>query len=684
MWNCETTYLSLLPQLNLRAFMLLPTLRLHVPHAGFLLGIFLLFIPAFCYAQGTPDQPSPADTPPEERHLRIINVKGQDLRDVLRGIGQEAHINLVVDNRIDQKVTTHLADIPAMEAIQHLCRQYGLNLVRSGRIWRIEKPPEPPPAPPPPLAITIADDLLSYDLNDADLARVVRTIVEQTSLNIVLRSGVRGTISGLLRDVPLQVGLETMMTNNGFAMREKDGIFHLDRVGMEVTENGQRGRRFWVQVQDSLITLDVTDAPIQQVLREISNQMDIQLFTYTAPEGNISAKVSDLTLEDALSLLLKNTNATFREQDGVYLIGSKQTDGFSSTKLIRLDHIISDTALELLPSELTENATIQVVKEHNGLTVTASQDVIAQVEQFIDEVDHPTPQILIEALVLDVNTTDLFNAGITFGNDAQRALPAADGHYMFGDGESKSGGFNHRGGKRLAQKYLDALGSMVGLSGAKNLGKLPENFFFEINALSREGKVNIISRPQIAALNGSSSSLSFGTTQYFILDTSTPYPSTNQVYVQQAQRFEQIEAKIGLEVTPWVSASGEVTVDIRPEFSSPVGEFDPEVPPTINSRVLDSTVRLRDGETIILGGLIQDKSEVVLNKVPFLGSIPLLGRLFRNQSHDTSKSELIIFLTPHVFYGNEDDNSKWIELTDQLDLDMPRDTTGVGYTRWKR
>lgn len=616
--------------------------------------------------------------------LRFINVRDQDLRDVLRGIGEDANLNLVVDNRINQKVTVRLAEIPAMEAIQFLCRQHGLNLVRSGRIWRIEKPPEPPPQPPPPLAITVQDSLLSFDLNEADLSRVVRTLVEKTGLNVVVRPGVRGTISGLLRQVPLQTGLETMMTNNGFSLREKDGILHIDRLGMEVSENGQQGRRFWVQVEDGLITIDVVDAPIHRVLREISNQMEIQLFTYVAPEGTISAKVGGLTLEGALGFLLKNTETTFRKQEDVYLIGSKETDGFSSTRLIRLDHIRSATAIELLPSELTENATIQVVKEHNGLTVTASQDVIDQVEQFVLEIDHPTPQILIEALVVDFNTTDLFDVGITLGKDAGRAAAATDGFYSFGDGEGKAGGINHRGDKRIAQKYLNALGSIVGLNGTKNLGRLPEEFFFEIHALSREGKVEILSRPQIAALNGMPSSLSIGTTQYFILDTDTPYPSTNQVYVQQTQRFEKIEAKVGLEVTPWVSASGEVTVEIRPEFSSPVGDFDPEVPPTINSRVLDSTVRLRDGETIILGGLIQDRTEVVMNKVPFLGSIPLVGRLFRNQSDNSSKSELIIFLTPHVFYGNGEDNQKWLDLTDQLNLNVPSDTTGLGFTRWKR
>ena len=197
---------------------------------------------------------------------------------------------------------------------------------------------------------------------------------------------------------------------------------------------------------------------------------------------------------------------------------------------------------------------------------------------------------------------------------------------------------------------------------------MPSDFFARIQALSVEGRVTIRSRPQIATLNGHTAKLKIGTTQYYLLRTQTPYQNPNQVILQQSQRFEKIEANVVLEITPWVSASGVITVDIRPEFSAPVGEFDPDVPPTINTRVLESTVRLRDGETIILGGLIQDEVRVIYNKVPILGGLPLLGRLFRSKSSEIVKSEQIIFLTPHVFYGDERDNEKWEALKGEMDL----------------
>ena len=120
-----------------------------------------------------------------------------------------------------------------------------------------------------------------------------------------------------------------------------------------------------------------------------------------------------------------------------------------------------------------------------------------------------------------------------------------------------------------------------------------------------------------------------------------------------------------------MSPNGEITAEIKPEFSQPVGQLTPGVPPTISTRVIESTVRLRDGETIILGGLIEERDVVNDSKVPILGDIPLLGRLFRSRTRSRRRSELVIYLTPHVFYGDGRDAERWRALSDRLDLTDP-------------
>lgn len=125
-------------------------------------------------------------------------------------------------------------------------------------------------------------------------------------------------------------------------------------------------------------------------------------------------------------------------------------------------------------------------------------------------------------------------------------------------------------------------------------------------------------------------------------------PTSGQPTTQKTERFEKITAEVKLEITPWVSADGDVTVEIHPEFSTPIGQFNPEVPPTINSRILSSTVRLRDGETIVLGGLIQNSQTESRSKFPILGDIPIIGAVFRGRSTDIEDSELVVYITPHI------------------------------------
>ena len=208
------------------------------------------------------------------------------------------------------------------------------------------------------------------------------------------------------------------------------------------------------------------------------------------------------------------------------------------------------------------------------------------------------------------------------------------------------------------------------MAGIGSIGQLPANFYFKVQALEREGYARVRSRPQIATLSGHTANISVGTTQYYVLRSLYPITSPGGGLTGEVEQFEQVEANVSLEITPWVSASGDVTAEIKPRFATPVGVLNADVPPTINSREVNTTVRLRDGQTIIIGGLIQESQSEVEERVPFLGSIPLLGRLFRSTRVDKRTSELVVFITPHVFYGDGRDSTRWRRYMDGFDADV--------------
>lgn len=603
------------------------------------------------------------------QQLEAINFKNADLRDVLRAIAEQSGLNLIVDDRISEQVTVALNDVSVLDAVVFLAEEYGLSLVQTGAVFRIRVPaPPPPPTPPPPRAIpiTIREGQLAADFREDDVRHVARQIAEESGETFLVRSGVSGPVRGFVQGVPFEAGLRSVLENSGFALyRDDDGIYTIDRAVFDDDDAADQGS--YVRVDGTGVELQLRGADAAYALRQLARQSGDGIVTYSMPTGRtVTASASGLTVEEALGVILRGTGVSFRRDRGVWVVGSNTDDGLAATELIRLGYTRVDGVLDLIPDELRARATVRVIPEQNGLLVTGSNDAIAEVEAFLRALDYPAPQILIEALVVDFLDTDATRRGFTFGRGqflSDSLAPQRERIYRL-DGLG-NGAFVMEGDGDDVNYALDRVRDFFGIG---SIGRLPRDFYFRIEALAREGRLEIRSRPQIATLSGNTASISIGTTQYYILESETPYQSPSQVITQTTQRFEKIEANVSLEITPFVSPTGEVTVTIKPEFSTPVGQFTPEVPPTISSRVIESNVRLRDGETIILGGLISEEDVIEDRKVPLLGDIPILGWLFRSRVRSKQKSELVIYLTPHVFYGDERDDERWRRVAERLEL----------------
>ncbi len=593
-------------------------------------------------AVDVPQPPEPTIPTQAANIIQVLDFKDTSIKDIVRGLAAKYNVNVFIDDTIIQRMTLRLNNISVDEALRFITNQNGLVIRLDGNIYKITQPEIPKPQPKP-LTISYDDDRLTVDLKDEEIDKVIRAIAAASKKNIVLNQGVSGNLSGFLQSVPFEQGLHTLLTSNGFSLRKKDEVYWVSRDGLSPGGDGQTPRSgFWISVKDSLVILDVTEADLNRVVRELATQMGMEVFIYGALSGTVNAQCSNLPFEKVLDYLFKGTNYTFRREGSVYFIGDKNLSGIASTKFVRLKHIRAEGIIELLPPSITSKSTLKVVKEQNGLMIVGAQEVIRDVEDFVRQIDYPIAQILVEAIVVDYNTSDLGELGITAGMKSKSdTTEHVDSFFPSIDITASGAQLN---------KSLQFYGPQLGF---KSIGKLPADFMLNLRAMEKNGKANVRSQPQIATLNGHSASIKIGTTQYFILKTQLPVVGGNQVFNQVTERFEKITAEISLTITPWVSASGEITTEIHPEFSTPQGSLNSTLPPTINHRVLDSTVRLRDGETIVLGGLIQSVDNENIDKFPLLGSLPLLGRLFQNRSHNRSKAELIIYLTPHLYYGDE-------------------------------
>lgn len=597
-----------------------------------------------------------SDLPKGARDTTTLTFKDTDLRDIFRAIALQHDLNLFLDNGIGKRTTISLSKVRVFDAIKFLCDQNGLKLTFEGGIFRVAPPPPPAaPAPPPPKVPLVGyeNGLLSVMLKDDDLEKVILEIQHKTGRNILIISGTTGTVTGKLMDIEFDIGFTQLMNNNGFAVQKRNGIYVVSRleyyVGTQGNATPQKSGPYWVSVKDSLVTIDVTNAPIERVLTDMIRQLNTDLVMYSQLTGNVTARATTLSLPKALDMILRNTAYTYRESEGVYFVGEKTNKALVMTKLIRLNYLRAEQTLEMIPQSIASQASLKVMKEHNALLAIASNDILQQLQEVLAQLDKPVPQVLIEAIVVDYDITK----GREFGIDAGLLGPSDTTHFtrkgMLWPGIDMT--FGGKSVNRMLQKAkkVKLFGTEIDLA---SLGVLPDDFYLRLRALEKDGLANVKSRPVIATLNGHKATLSIGTTQYYLLKTTTPYrDNNNQTVFQETQTFHTIQADVKLEITPFVGAEGFVTLDIKPDFKTPVGQFSSEIPPTINSRSLSSTVVVKEGETIVLGGLIQEGESETSTKVPILGSIPLLGKLFSSTESTTRKSELLIYVTPHISYG---------------------------------
>jgi type IV pilus assembly protein PilQ len=189
--------------------------------------------------------------------------------------------------------------------------------------------------------------------------------------------------------------------------------------------------------------------------------------------------------------------------------------------------------------------------------------------------------------------------------------------------------------------FMEFLGKDVSGSGAfGKIGILPARFEMELAAMEESNKAEVLARPRLTTLNGNKAELNVTNTVYYLVSqvSADGYPITD---------YRSFNDGISLELTPTVAQGGSITLNVAPEIKT-AGRSSGDGPRDISTRNLKTTVVLNDGETLCLGGLVRRSKSEVRTAVPFLGSIPFIGRLFSYVSEVEEESELAIFITPEV------------------------------------
>lgn len=275
--------------------------------------------------------------------------------------------------------------------------------------------------------------------------------------------------------------------------------------------------------------------------------------------------------------------------------------GSSSTESVQLHNLRASEAVKSLRGAVPDNALFADDRQ-NVVVVSGNSELQSTVRTLLLGLDAPGPQVMFEVRVADVEpTNDTENVGIQFGGQG------------FGTGA-------------LAQfPYTITRSSLVVNA--------------QINTLVQRGHASILAQPRVATLNNREASLLVGE-QYPVVTVNqqTGYPTV-----------QTIDVGVRLRLTPTIGADGSITADLHPEYSQIIG-FNNNFP-IIANRKLDATLRVHDGETIVLGGLFQDVDSETVTKLPILGDLPVLGGVFRNRARAHTKDEVVFFITPRILPG---------------------------------
>jgi len=448
----------------------------------------------------------------------------------------------------------------------------------------------------------------SLELKDMDMTDVLNLLSQKSGLNIVAGKNVSGTASIYLKDVRLKDALRIILDSNGLAYREEDGIL----LVMSAQEYEKRyGQVFGGKIATRIIHMDY--ASVKDALAVLDQ--------VKSSAGKI------LTDEKSNTLILMDTAERLGMMTGLIM----EIDVPVEIRVFGLNYSLAKATAEKVEPFLTDGlGAVKYDERSNKIIVRDTAEKLARIARMIEAFDVREQQVLIEAKIVQIELSDSYELGV----DWQAIFAGIDDLTVKSD-------FN----------VIDA--------GAANTGSLAigtianNNYSATLEALRQIGDTNILSSPSITALNNEQAKILVGSNQPYVTTSTT----TSSGIATTAETINFIDVGVQLYVTPTIHNDGFITLRIRPEVSSVLDYLETSGDnsiPIVKTSQAETTVRIKDGVGIVIGGLIEDSAADTRNKVPVLGDIPLLGMAFRNRNTSQGKTEIAIFLTPRIISGDQE------------------------------
>lgn len=398
---------------------------------------------------------------------------------------------------------------------------------------------------------------------------------------------------------------------------------------------------------DGRFSIQISNAELREVLDFLSEQSGLNILAGTSVQGKVSASLTGVDIHSALDAILKSTGYVARREGPFIYVGTadefnllEQSLDRVGTRVYRPNYVTAAEMQKLIQPMLTEKVGVVSVStqaevgissdaanaggdKFAGADVVVVRDyeaVLAMVDQVIAEVDVRPLQVHIEAMILSVKLKDTDRYGVNF------ELLRDKHNIKLGIGAPES-----------------TLANVKYEKGSLKFGFLDSSLGAFLDALEAIGDTNVVASPHLMVLNKHRAEIQIGEQKGYVSTTVTETAST------QAVQFLDVGALLRLR--PFISSDGMIRMEVHPELSD--GAVKTESGFTLPEKEVTqvtTNIMVRDGCTVVIGGLMRENLAVARQQVPFVGNLPLVGFLFRSSTETTERREVIVLITPHIVY----------------------------------
>ncbi|OFJ42215.1 fimbrial protein [Pseudomonas koreensis] len=403
------------------------------------------------------------------------------------------------------------------------------------------------------------------------------------------------------------------------------------------------------------LSLNFQNIDVRSVLQLIADFTNLNLVASDTVQGGITLRLQNVPWDQALDLVLKTKGLDKRKIGNVLLvapadeIAARERQELESQKqiaelaplrreLLQVNYAKAADIAKLFQSvtsaeaKVDERGSITVDERTNNIIAYQTQDRLDELRRIVAQLDIPVRQVMIEARIVEANVDYDKSLGVRWGGSVQNK-----GNWNASGVNGSSSTIGTPGSTGTNSPFVD-MGTVNNTSGI-GIAFITDNVLLdlELTAMEKTGNGEIVSQPKVVTSDKETAKILKG--------TEIPYQEASS---SGATSVSFKEASLSLEVTPQITPDNRIIMEVKvtkdePDYLNKVQDVPPIKKNEVNAKVL-----VNDGETIVIGGVFSNTQSKVVDKVPFLGDVPYLGRLFRRDVVSEKKSELLVFLTPRI------------------------------------